>query len=61
MYDIDLFDNDASVVAALHAQGRKVVCYISVGTWEDWRPDAGDFSAPVMGKGYEGWPRRDMA
>lgn len=26
MYDIDLFDNEAGVVAALHAQGRKVVC-----------------------------------
>ena len=31
VYDIDLFDNDAAVVQALHAQGRKVICYISVG------------------------------
>ena len=26
MYDIDLFDNDARIVADLHSQGRKVVC-----------------------------------
>lgn len=56
VYDIDLFENDASVVAALHAQGRKVVCYMSVGSWEDWRPDADQFPASVIGADYEGWP-----
>lgn len=55
MIDIDLFDNDAQVVAALHAQGRKVVCYVSVGSWEDWRPDSDQFPAEVLGKDYEGW------
>lgn len=56
MYDIDLFDNDASVVAALHVQGRKVVCYFSAGSWEEWRPDAGQFPDAVKGKGLIGWP-----
>jgi hypothetical protein len=56
MIDIELFDNDAGVVAALRAQGRKVVCYISVGSWEDWRPDKEQFPAAVIGKDYEGWP-----
>jgi hypothetical protein len=56
MYDIDLFDNDASVVATLHAQNRKVVCYISVGSWEDWRPDKDQFPASVLGNNYDGWP-----
>ena len=56
MYDIDLFENDARVIAALHAQGRKVVCYVSVGSWEDWRPDADQFPASVIGEVYEGWP-----
>jgi hypothetical protein len=55
VYDIDLFDNDASLVAALHAQGRRVICYISVGSWEDWRPDAGLFPPEVLGKDYQGW------
>jgi endo-alpha-1,4-polygalactosaminidase (GH114 family) len=56
MYDIDLFENDASVIAALHAQRRKVVCYVSVGSWEDWRPDEDQFPASVIGDDYEGWP-----
>ena len=55
MYDIDLFDNETSVVASLHAQGRRVVCYISVGSWENWRPDANQFPASVLGNDYEGW------
>jgi hypothetical protein len=56
LYDIDLFESDASVIATLHAQGRKVVCYVSVGSWEDWRPDADQFPATVIGDAYEGWP-----
>ncbi len=56
MYDIDLFDNDAGVVTSLHDRGRRVVCYISAGSWEDWRPDAGSFPDSVLGKDYEGWP-----
>jgi hypothetical protein len=56
MYDIDMFDNEASVVAALHAQGRKVICYMSAGSWEDWRPDQGAFPLAVIGKDYVGWP-----
>jgi hypothetical protein len=54
-YDIDGFDTKASEVAALHAAGRHVVCYIDVGTWEKWRPDAGKFPASVRGK-RNGWP-----
>ena len=56
VYDVDLFDTDASVVASLHAQGRKVICYLSAGSWEEWRPDAGQFPAAVIGNDYGGWP-----
>src|SRR6266576_2472902 len=56
MYDIDMFDNDVSVVASLHAQGRKVICYISAGTFENWRPDAASFPAVVKGNAVSGWP-----
>jgi hypothetical protein len=56
VYDIDLFDNDASVVKKLHDQGRKVICYISVGSREDWRPDADQFPPEVLGNDYDGWP-----
>jgi endo-alpha-1,4-polygalactosaminidase (GH114 family) len=56
VYDIDIFDNDASVVTELQAKGRKVIGYINVGSWEDWRPDQDQFPSEVLGKVYEGWP-----
>jgi len=56
VYDIDLFDNEASVVAELHAAGRRAICYLSAGSWENWRPDAGLFPDSVIGREYEGWP-----
>jgi endo-alpha-1,4-polygalactosaminidase (GH114 family) len=56
VYDIDLFDNEATVIEELHAQGRKVICYISVGSREDWRPDADQFPAEVLGDDYDSWP-----
>jgi hypothetical protein len=56
VYDIDLFDNTASTVAALHTQGRKVICYVNTGSWEEWRPDADQFPDSVLGNNYEGWP-----
>jgi hypothetical protein len=57
MYDIDGFDATAGDVSQLHStkSGRKVVCYISAGTWEDWRPDAGDFPSSVLGSDVDGW------
>jgi hypothetical protein len=56
VYDIDLFDNDATVVAALHAQGRRVICYMSAGSWEVWRPDASAFPDSVKGLTIPDWP-----
>ncbi len=56
VYDIDLFENDAAVVTTLHAQGRIVFCYVSVGSWEEWRPDAAQFPPETLGAAYEGWP-----
>ncbi|MED7949378.1 endo alpha-1,4 polygalactosaminidase [Streptomyces sp. BE303] len=54
VYDIDGFETDASVVAALHAKGRKVICYINAGSWEDFRPDAAAFTKALQGAG-NGW------
>jgi hypothetical protein len=56
MYDIDLFDNSAAVVASLHAKGRKVVCYLSAGSYERGRPDSARFPRSVLGRPLEGWP-----
>lgn len=55
MYDIDLFDAPATTIAALHAQGTRVVCYLSAGTYENWRPDASAFPAAVLGNAVSGW------
>ena len=54
VYDLDLYV-DQSVIDEFHARGSKVICYISVGSYEDWRPDADQFPAEVLGKDYEGW------
>ncbi|CAE6900432.1 hypothetical protein ACOMICROBIO_FLGHMIGD_01422 [Vibrio sp. B1FLJ16] len=46
VYGVDLFDGiDQGVISKLKNQGKKVICYFSAGTREDWRPDANDFSA----------------
>jgi hypothetical protein len=55
VYDIDGFDHTAATVAALHRKGRKVICYISTGAWEEFRADAKKFPASVLGKS-NGWP-----
>jgi endo-alpha-1,4-polygalactosaminidase (GH114 family) len=56
VFDIDLFDSDAALVAKLHTQGRRVIAYVNVGAWEDWRDDADQFPAAVIGKTYSGYP-----
>jgi len=56
MFDVDLFETNPSVIDALHAKGRVVVCYFSAGSREDWRPDASAFAASDYGKGLAGWP-----
>jgi hypothetical protein len=52
--DIDL-DVGQSVVDHYHTKGTKVICYISVGSYENWRTDADQFPDEVLGKDYEGW------
>ena len=55
VYDIDLYA-EQSDIAALHERGVKIIGYISVGSQENWRPDAEGFPAEVLGKDYDGWP-----
>lgn len=52
--DIDL-DVGQSVVDHYHSKGTKVICYISVGSYENWRSDTDQFPDEVLGKDYEGW------
>jgi len=55
VFDIDGFTNSAATVAALHAQGTKVICYIDFGSSENFRPDYSSFPASVLGNS-NGWP-----
>ncbi|MFJ3819851.1 endo alpha-1,4 polygalactosaminidase [Streptomyces nodosus] len=54
VYDIDGFDHSRATVTALHRKGRKVICYLSTGAWEEFRPDAKKFPKSVLGRG-NGW------
>jgi hypothetical protein len=56
VWDIDLFDNDASNMKALKAAGKTVICYFSAGTVEDWRDDVKDFPSADVGKVLPEWP-----
>ncbi|MGE3289600.1 MAG: endo alpha-1,4 polygalactosaminidase [Pseudonocardia sp.] len=56
VYDVDLFDVDEAVVDALGAEGAHVMCYLSAGTFEEWRDDASRFPDEVVGKPLKNWP-----
>ena len=49
MIDIDLVETAADTIVALTQAGRRVVCYFSAGSWEEFRPDADDFPPAVLG------------
>jgi hypothetical protein len=55
IYDIDLFDTPASTIAGLRASGKRVVCYFSAGSAENWRPDFNRFTGSDLGHGLDGW------
>lgn len=56
IYDLDLFETKSEDISILHSQGKKVICYINAGAWEDWRPDADQYSEDLLGNTYEDWP-----
>ena len=56
IYDIDLFDTSTETIASLQAANRKVICYFSAGSYENWRDDAADFNAEDLGDPLDGWP-----
>jgi hypothetical protein len=56
-YEVDFFDTDASAIAQLHARGRTVSCYVSVGTDEPWRTDSMDFPASAVGNALADYSR----
>ncbi|WP_183944595.1 endo alpha-1,4 polygalactosaminidase [Sphingomonas sp. BK580] len=55
-YDIDLFDAPQAVIDDLHRRGRRVICYFSAGSSEDFRTDFGEFDAADKGRALDDWP-----
>jgi hypothetical protein len=55
--DVDGQDTSAATVRALHARGKMLICYISAGSLESYRPDASKFPKAVVGKVLDGWPQ----
>jgi hypothetical protein len=55
VFDVD-YQVSRRVVRALHAKDRKVICYLSAGSVESWRPDADAFPASVTGQPLDDWP-----
>ncbi len=65
VFDFDLYVDQAisgnnttlntAGIAAVHARGANAICYVSAGTWENWRGDAGAFPASVL-RVKNGWP-----
>jgi hypothetical protein len=54
VYELDAFTTAAADVERLHAAGRRVICYVNAGAYEDFRPDAARFPASVLGRS-NGW------
>jgi len=55
VYNLDLFDTSSVVIKDLLQRGVFVQCYVSAGSFEDWRPDASDFPAEILGNDLDGW------
>lgn len=56
VYDIDGIDTPLETFNLLKLLGKKIICYFSAGSFEDWRDDAPLFPASVKGKNMSGWP-----
>lgn len=54
--DIDAFSASKELIDAFHARGIKVIAYISVGTIENYRPDAALLPTDIIGEIYPSWP-----
>lgn len=55
LYDVDLFDSPDQLISDLHTASRKVICYFSAGSYEEWRPDAGQYLPADLGNNLSGW------
>lgn len=54
--DTDPDSVTAAQIVTLNARGVMTICYVSVGTLEDYRDDVDAFPPEVVGKVYGDWP-----
>jgi hypothetical protein len=54
IYLIDMFDSSAATIQNLKMAGHTVICVMSAGTVENWRPDANQFTAAETGRRVSG-------
>jgi hypothetical protein len=54
--DVDGFAATKSDVRTIHRHRHRAICYIDVGSWESFRPDAASFPRSVRGHRYAGFP-----
>lgn len=55
IYDIDLFDTSLSTIQEIQSSGKKVICYFSAGTYENFREDKNRFLPKELGDTLDGW------
>ena len=60
VFGLDWEETDPDTVDLLHARNARVVCYVSAGSYENWRSDADKYKDPdtgvTLGNPLDGWP-----
>jgi hypothetical protein len=56
VFDVDGANATQAEVATLRNAGRKTICYVNAGAYENFRGDKGRFPEAVRGKALDGWP-----
>jgi hypothetical protein len=63
VYDIDYDGSEqgteaqvAAVVARIHASEAHAICYVEIGGWENYRPDANRYPHTILGHPISGYP-----
>lgn len=52
---VDMEGTNKDTINKLHDNGKFVICYISAGTYEDWRSDTDSFKESVKGNNLSDW------
>ncbi|MCQ2001981.1 endo alpha-1,4 polygalactosaminidase [Arthrobacter zhaoxinii] len=56
VFDVDFETTTPEEIDALKQHGRRLICYFSAGSREEYRSDAGEFPVAVRGQPLDGWP-----